>query len=318
MTFRQIAAALSVGLWLPVLTFAQPANKDPLLLNMVWRAEIATGDFMDTVSRAEFDNFPGSGLSYYLPGENGSGYVNVFRHRNNTSGQHLPSNFNTIDGSTFDGRIGFAFPSATSTPGGLTPLARLHDATTGDRFLALPGETRPGYTTQSMDGYGWARNLTNNENLISLSGGGVSIQSNLNAGGSLWRWTHNGKQYINTRDYGRQIQSAYIAQNDLFKDSLGKNRYINPTEGGTRFSDLAVPAARRQGSPLISASNDVASKTQRTRSAALDWDPSLFGGDQDHPVYFQNTVLGKNITLDDQGRGAVARYETVLRVPYEA
>lgn len=294
-------------------TWAQNSGKDPLILNMVWRAQLGVDDYMDTLSRIEYDLYPGSGLAYYLPGESGSGYLDVWRHHSNTTGQTVPSNFNPIAGNTLDGRLGYAFPSAESAPGGLTQLARLRNTSTGDRFLALPAETRTGYQTESMNGYAWARNLTNNENLLSLTSGSITIQSNLNTGGALWRWTQNGKQYLSTRDYGRQIQSAFIAQNSLFN-----NKVINPTEGGSHYSDLSRPVPLRQGSPVIAAYNLPDGKTQLTRSAPLEWSPELFGGDENHPVYWQNTVLGKNITLNYQNRGAVSKYETVLRVPYDA
>lgn len=283
---------------------------------MVWRAQVAPGDYFDTLSRAEYDAYAaGAGLAYYLPAANGGGYPSVYRHRNTTTGQHTPSNFTSIGGdSTNEGRIGYAFGSADDVPGGLTPLTRLSNPTTGDRMLGLPGEVKAGYDTQAMNGYGFARNLTNNEYLVPLSAGGVTIQSNLNTGGALWSWTDRGKQYVNVRDYGRQIQSAYVSANERFANGSGGSKFINPTEAGTRFSDLSVPAARRQGSPVISASNF--GNTQRTRSAALEWDPSLFGGDEDHPLYFNGSVLGKNLTLDYAGRGALAQYQTVLRPAY--
>ncbi len=307
-----VASALAM---LATTASADEANKTPITLNMVWRAEIAPGDYMDTASRAEYDMYSSNaGLAYYLPATNRGGYPSIYRHRRNSDGQTFPSNFTPIAGATNEGRLGYGFAASDDVPGGLTPLTRLSNPSTIDRLLGLPGEVMPGYETQSMNGYGWSRNLTNNENLINLSAGGVAITSNLNTGGALWSWTHNGKQYVNKRDYGRQIQSAYVSQNDQFPNGSGGYRIINPTEAGTRYSDWAIPAGRRQGSPLISAST--VGNTQRTRSAPLDWDPSLFGGDEDHPVYFNGAVLGKNITLDYMGRGALAEYQTVLQPAY--
>lgn len=312
---RAAFIVVSAVLLTSVTADAQEANKTPIPLNMVWRAQIAPGDYLDTLSRTEYDTYAStSGLAYYLPQNNTGGDPSIYRQRNTSTGQTTPSNFNPIGGNTLDGRIGYGFASAGKAVGGLTPIARLYNSGTGDRFLALPGETKAGYTTESMSGYGFARNLTNNEFLVGLTGGGVTIQSNLNTGGALWNWTHNGKQYINTRDYGRQIQTSYIAQNDKFLNGSNQPRIINPTEAGSRHSDLSIATSLRQGSPVVSAFNN--GLTQRTRSVPLEWDPDQFGGDANHPLMWNDAELGKNITLDYGGRGALAQYQTVLRPAY--
>lgn len=90
-----------------------------------------------------------------------------------------------------------------------------------------------------MSLYAWPRYVDLPTSLLSLSAGGVTIESNAVAGEALWHWSHAGVQYINNRDYGRAIQSALF-----FADR-------NPTEAGNTWSDLSRPSATRRGSPVL-------------------------------------------------------------------
>lgn len=142
--------------------------------------------------------------------------------------------------------------------------------------------------------------------MLALSAGGVTITSNPVAGCALWSWKWKGAEFVNVRDYGREIQAAFVVDaHDLTRG--------NPTEAGSVHSEpLWLPdPATRQGSPCLSMVNSSAT-TQSTRAAPLEWQPEFFGGDTTHAIVWRGTQLGKEITLDYAGMGPVARYTTVV------
>ena len=55
--------------------------------------------------------------------------------------------------------------------------------------------------------------------------------------------------------------------------------------------------------------------TQITRAVPLNWDPTAFGGDIDHPIIWDSLVLGKDVTLNFNNMGPVAQYTTHLVLP---
>jgi hypothetical protein len=123
------------------------------------------------------------------------------------------------------------------------------------------------------------------------------------AGGATWRWTWNGVQFINNDDYGRQIQSDFYFPPD-FNSS-------NPNEAGDYYPRANPVTAH--GSPLLRFENQ--GNTQYTRAVPLNWDPTAFGGDPDHPIIWNQMVLGKDLTLNFNSMGSVAKYTTHLILP---
>ena len=61
-----------------------------------------------------------------------------------------------------------------------------------------------------MAAYGYSRYGGTAEVLLSLSAGGVTVQSNAVAGAHL-RWYRNGTQFLNHGDYGGEIQAPSIS-----------------------------------------------------------------------------------------------------------
>jgi hypothetical protein len=86
----------------------------------------------------------------------------------------------------------------------------------------------------------------------------------------------------------------------------------NPTEAGDffNFSDQSL----KHGSPVIEFQNQ--GRTQITRAIPLEWDPRQFGGDVDHPVIWDTLVLGKDLELNFNNLGAVAKYKSDLVLPH--
>jgi hypothetical protein len=136
--------------------------------------------------------------------------------------------------------------------------------------------------------------------LLSLSGGGVTVKSNPAAGGTVWSWVWDGIEFINTWDYGREMQAA------LFP---GDAKNSNPTEAGDAFSRRAD----RIGSPVNSLSNR--GNTQSSRAIPLEFNPQNFGGAPGQPVVWKDIVLGKDLTLNFRNLGPVAQYLTYLKIP---
>ena len=55
--------------------------------------------------------------------------------------------------------------------------------------------------------------------MLTLSAGGVNLESNAVAGGVVWRWFWNGLQFVNNADYGREIQAAFENGSPVHKPS---------------------------------------------------------------------------------------------------
>jgi|GEM_PF-1089521 len=285
------------------------------LLNFVWRLRPSASDWMASSGTNEFNTFSGDGQMYYAPQNDGGGYLSLYRNHNPAVPDHMPSNSlaeGSAEGYTGEGRLAYLYPDGSRA--GTRQIGRAFDPASGDHAIVRPDETLAGYDPQPLSGYAWPRYGNQNESLLELSGGGVTIGSNQVAGGALWEWNHNGKQFINARDYGRQIQSAYF--DPTYADSAGFFGLINPTEAGSRYTGVSQDVGRRQGSPLIDAHNT--GLTQVTRAVPLEWSPQNFGGGPDNPVVWSDMILGKNITLNYAGMGPVARYETILVPPSDS
>jgi hypothetical protein len=183
-------------------------------------------------------------------------------------------------------------------------LSEFLNSGTGDYALLAPSEILPGYNPQQLAAYGYPRFGNASEVLLSLSAGGVTVQSNEVAGGTTWRWFWNGTQFLNHADYGREIQAAFY---------YGTTPDLNPNEAGDRLTFDFLDPSIKHGSPILQFENQ--ETTQVTRAVPLNWIPEVFGGDQDHPVIWDSLVLGKDLTLDFNHLGPVARYTTQVVIP---
>jgi len=279
------------------------------VLNFLWRQNVSGTDHRSATAQGEYSSYSNDGQYYYIPSVQGPGYIPLYRLFNGSD--HMTSTQTNEGGYSLDATLGYLY---TEQLPGTVEVNRWYNSSTDDHAIQRPGETMPGYVSQSLPdtGHAWPRyGNSDSDSMLTLSGGGVTIGSNRAAGGAIFSWQHNGKEYININDYGRQMQSAYFMLYDW-----GGFLWINPTEAGGRESFQHRPVARRHGSPLLTAYND--GLTQITRSIPLDFQLERFGGDWYHPVIWPTARLGKNITLDYNGMGAVAKYETHLIVPVDS
>jgi hypothetical protein len=112
---------------------------------------------------------------------------------------------------------------------------------------------------------------------------------------------------LNHADYGREIQTAFY---------YGTTPDLNPNEAGDQLTFDFLDPSVTHGSPILQFKNQGA--TQITRAVPLNWLPTVFGGDQDHPVIWDSLVLGKDLTLDFNNLGPVARYTSHVVLPATA
>jgi len=155
--------------------------------------------------------------------------------------------------------------------------------------------------------------------IASTSAGGVTVGLNPATGCALWSWKWNGKEFLNQRDYGRLVQTSIsVASRGSFTP--------NPTEAGDTYSTPYMSPSEKHGSPCVrlltittptdefswaSASSPVLS----TRAVPLEWRPENLHGGRTSPMVWKALLIGKDITLNYNNMGPVAKYTTVVRVP---
>jgi hypothetical protein len=292
---RPVAAAM-ITFGLVVLGSVPPAMASgtsirPTPLHVLWRVD-RDGDRTSSAAASERDALGGSpeGQLFYIPA---TGTNMLYRTFSPIRGDHRDSFRRSGPGGYVkDGVLGSPWAGCGALPG-LAPIFDAVNPATGDHATLRPGEALPGYTVGRQLGCGYPRYGTAGEDLLTTIAGGVTVSSNRVAGGSVWRWTHRGVQYVNTYDYGREIQGA------IFID------HWNPTEAGDGLGESQHPADIH-GSPLLSESSGPT--TQSTRAAPLEFSVNR----TDAPSVWKDISLGKDLTLDFMGMGPVVQYDTVV------
>lgn len=223
-------------------------------------------DRMTTVGPNERTFYPLEAQVYYVPDQASASGRTTLNRVINSSGSDHADTIAGLNGYSQDLRLGFPWSDGATT--GVVQLNEAFNSDTGDHALIAPSEVLPGYVSQPLAAYGYPRYGNAAEVLLSLSGGGVTVQSNAVAGGSTWRWLWNGTQFLNHADYGREIQDAFY-----FGTSL-----LNPNEAGDQLTYSFLDQSVKHGSPILRFENQ--RNVQYTRVVPLDWDPTQYGGDQ--------------------------------------
>ena len=312
---RRAAMITFLTLVAATLTPTAPANAaeggEAVVANVAWRVRVGSRpDLMTTITPGERDSFYNEGQIYYLPRYQYGGTRPLYRlFHPNWYGHmdHMESVTAGEAGFQTEAPVGYAY-SSSSGGYGLSQYLRTFNGCNGDhgnRSVHEPAKSC--YGDEGIAAYGWPRFAHTSWSPLTLTAGGVTIESNRVAGGALFHWTHNGVQYINNRDYGRQMQSS------VFFSRGGVQ--ANPTEAGDKWTDYDRPPWARHGSPVAAASNNSSTVTQSTRSVPIDFVPENFGGSPDNPVVYKDMLLGKDVTLNWGGLGPVARYSTVFASP---
>ena len=273
----------------------------PTLLRTLYRGVQGGTDRLTIVGLDERNNFPLEAQLYYVADQPANDRIALNRVVNPSDTDHADSTAN-LPGYVQDRVIGYPWNSA-ALPGTMQ-LVEGFSIDNGDHALMGPTEDLSGYTPLPLPAYGYPRYGSASEVLLSLSAGGVTVQSNLVAGGAVWRWFWNGVQFVNHSDYGREIQAAF---------SYGTSADLNPTEAGDQLTYDFLDPSIKHGSPVLQFQNQ--GTTQMTRAIPLNWFPQFSGGDQDHPAIWEKMVLGKDVTLNFNNLGPVSKYTTHLVLP---
>jgi hypothetical protein len=271
----------------------------PTKLRVLYRFLYSSTDRMTSSDFNERNLYPFDGEMYYVADQPGSGRTPLNRYLNAGATDHADGT-RPPDGYSLEETLGYPW-TQPSLPG-LELLTEAVNPSTGDYALVAPSESLPGYSVSSLGVYGYPRFVNSPEVLLSSSAGGVTVESNQAAGGVTWRWFWNGMQFENHFAYGSQIQAAFY---------FGTGPNLNPNEAGNGYAPAGLDAGR--GSPTVRFENQA--NTQITRAVPLNWDPAVFGGDLDHPVIWDSLILGKDLALNFNNMGPVAKYTTHLTLP---
>jgi hypothetical protein len=266
----------------------------PTTLRALYRVLYSGTDRMTSIDFGERNAFPVEGQIYYVPDQAGTGRTTLNRYFNAGITDHADGT-SSPTGYTLEEVLGY--PWTQSSLPGLDILSEGFDPITGDYALIAPSESLPNYSSTSLGVYGYPRFVNTTEAILSLSSGGVTVESNQVAGGVTWRWFWNGMEFENHNGYGSEIQAAFYYD-------AGP---LNPNEAGDGY------LSGGNGSPTVRFENQ--GNTQITRAVPLNWDPSVFGGDLDHPIIWDSLILGKDLTLNFNNMGPVAKYTTHLVLP---
>lgn len=296
----RLTETFALGLSAILALWAPSLSAQSTVLTILWEVNVGSNDYMTSNTSSERDNYAVRGAYAYIPSTSLTGTAAFYRLFNGAD--HMNSVTTNEGGYTLDGTIGYTWTSSTAVAG-LTEIDRLYNTSNGDHAAVKTGDSISGYSTvEHMSRYGYQRWNNTAEILNELSAGDVTVRSNNVAGGALWNWIWGGTEFIDTNDYGRLMQSA------MFWFVGGTRR--NPTEGGSRHTAASVQPYARQGSPVLN--NQNSGSVQITRSIPLEWNPDLWGGDEEHPVIYSGLIMGKNLTLNYNSMGPVAQYQTVI------
>ena len=274
----------------------------PIRLRTLYRLMVNGTDRMTSFGPDERNNYPLEAQLYYVLDAPDSSATTLNRMVNAGGTDHTDA-VGSLDGYSLDEILGYSWSNPAP---GLVQIPEGFNSATGDHAMMLPAEDLSGYVPQALPAYGYPRFGNQGEVLLDLTAGGVTVESNAVAGGVVWRWTWNGMQFINNADYGRQIQDAFY-----YLDPGGGLNPYNPNEAGDYYHRANPSTAH--GSPILRFENN--GNTQSTRTVPLNWDPTVFGGDPDHPIIWNQIVLGKDVTLNFNNMGSVAQYTTHLTLP---
>jgi len=254
------------------------------------------------------------GPTYYIPAIEVWGGATLYRLYNPTTGDHMDSHVAGEGGYSTDFPMGFPWWE-TVAPEGTTQVYRLYNPSTGDHALRSPNWWDPLGYYQVEPTHLFAYPIRENDPLLTIGNGLVTLASNPNAGCATWSLVWNNYEFVNVWDLGRQIVTDFL---------LGPNlpSSYRPTEPGDMYSCQGpgcsfVSYISKHRTPPTICQNSWASLSQRTEAVPFEWNPDLpgLGGGEDRPVLYPAVRLGKEVTLSYNGWRDVVSYESVIKVP---
>lgn len=286
------ATAQSIGTGGPL---KQAELPQPVPLSVLWRVVVNGADRMTSVGAEEVNAFPSEGQMFYIAAdlqEPGTTPMNRF----NNGPDHRDSTANALPGYWLEGPNGAAWTQRSVLPG-LSAIFEGFNGSTGDYALMRFGEDLPGYKTQVLQVYGFQRFGNDMESLLSLTKGGVTVESNRVYGGSLWHWKWDGVEFLNPVAPSDPVGAAILLFFDVGQG--GRNAFEEGDGVG-------------HGAPIMSLQNQGDRQSSRAVPVA---DPGTMGFGPDNAVIWKNMEFGKDLDLDFNRMGPVARYATHLFLP---
>lgn len=291
-----------------------------LRCNVLWRVNVS-GDRMSTKSSAEAHRFDTEATTFYIPAEPGTDRMPLYRMFNGRD--HMDSiNVNESPHYQCELTLGYPWREHAGPRGtNVGHLKRLYNEATYDHALvSRVNEPLRGYRADfDMPVLGYPR--LGGAKLLPISNGEIEIKSNEMAGGQVWEWHWNGRQFLETADFGRGIQSSLSIPMPSLADPAVSDPSL-PTEGGG-FSRQSVEPLHLQGSPVVNLHNE--GFRQVSRAVPLEWQNHLFGCETDQIIAYPEFVIGKNLIFNDERtvhlstehRKRIVTYETVFYSPFE-
>lgn len=205
----------------------------PTTLHVLHRVLYGGAERMTCCANGESNPYPSEGQMYYVADQAGSDRTALNRYVNASGTDHADGDAAPAD-YALDEALAYAWIQP-SLPG-LTPLLEGFNPDTGDYALMLASETLPGYTPSPLPVNGYPRFGNVLEEILSISGGGVTVESNKVAGGVTWRWTWNGMEFENHNGFGSEIQGSILFwQRAKFESERGGGRILRRGANGRQW-----------------------------------------------------------------------------------
>jgi hypothetical protein len=269
-------------------------------MNVLWDVLVSAHDHMSTISSSERNRFPSYGQTWYIPAGPVANTTLLYREVNSPGSDHADSPY-ANEGGYLDEGAGLGYAYDNYQPPGTAQMMRYYNVSVLDHVTpGIRQSLAAGYTQEVLPLWGYPR--YNNSATISSSttGNGVTASVNRVAGDSIWSWSWNGSNFINTADYGREMQSSIFYSNGAWRQ--------NPTEAGD-FKTGSL--ADMHGAPVTYES--VGGGVISTQAIPLEWQPANAGASSDQLALYTGTAIGKNVNLNFMP--GVASYQTVFTLP---
>jgi hypothetical protein len=146
-------------------------------------------------------------------------------------------------------------------------------------------------------------------NAVIRSENGITIRTTSRLAGAIHSLTWNGKEFIDSHDHGRQLQSAI---NLDFNGSRMRPETFNPTEAGSCNDGSGQTSTSR----LLQATNTPNSLKTRTQMAFWLAPSQKSGGHQaKNKVLLSNHILEKEVTIGYQKMPRVIVHDVTFHLP---
>jgi hypothetical protein len=154
---------------------------------------------------------------------------------------------------------------------------------------------KPGYAFECVLGYAYPRYGNESNDLVTCASDGITLRFNRIFGGTLWELEHDGVQYINLHDLGRQIQVSGRWTNNAVEYIFSEcgmavpKPYANYDDPKQRMGSVCVLAETNSAGEFISEAIPLEFKPDTAKK---------LGGGAFEPVLYRSLLLRKSVKLN--------------------